>query len=68
MGQLLAMIISVEVTDALAGASLAKAKNVLILLTNSSSLYSPTSDEIKRLGAKKAYIIGGEGVVSSIVK
>lgn len=32
------------------------------------SLYSPTSDEIKRLGAKKAYILGGEGVVSSIVK
>lgn len=53
--------------DVLAGATLAKAKNAPILLTTSSSLYSPTSDEIKSLGAKKAYILGGEDAISARV-
>ncbi len=50
--------------DALAGVSLAKAYNAPILLTETDSLAAETQAEIKRLGAKKAVILGGTSAVS----
>ncbi len=54
--------------DALAGVPLAKAYNAPILLTSKDSLPAQTSAEIKRLGAKKAIILGGTGAVSDKVE
>jgi len=51
--------------DALAGAPLAYALDAPILLTaNKGSLESSVLSEIKRLGAKKVYILGGSSAVS----
>ncbi|MBR7007096.1 MAG: leucine-rich repeat protein, partial [Ruminococcus sp.] len=49
--------------DALAGVSLAKAKNAPILLTNLKTLPAETLAEIKRLKAKNVIILGGTGAV-----
>jgi putative cell wall-binding protein len=54
--------------DALAGAPLAYKLNAPILLTDKNSLSTPTRDEIRRLGARKAIILGGTGAVSDSVK
>lgn len=54
--------------DALAGVPLAKALNAPILLTDGKVLTDKTKSEIKRLGAKKALILGGTGVVANSVK
>lgn len=64
-----AVIIATQETywDALAAASLAGAKNAPILLTNKSSLPSQTASEIKRLGAKTAYVMGGPIAIASSV-
>lgn len=51
--------------DALAAAGLAGATGGQALLTNSAYLTDATRAEIERLGAKKAYVIGGEGSVSA---
>jgi uncharacterized protein len=53
--------------DALAGAPLAYKHDAPILLTQQDSLNAEVQDEIKRLGAKKAIILGGEGAVSKYV-
>jgi putative cell wall-binding protein len=53
--------------DALSAAPLAKKYSAPILLTESDRLASRTLTELKRLNAKKAYIIGGTGVISEIV-
>ncbi|KPU43702.1 N-acetylmuramoyl-L-alanine amidase LytC precursor [Oxobacter pfennigii] len=50
--------------DALSAAPLAKKHNAPILLTGKDSLNSETLQEIQRLKAKSAYIIGGTGVIS----
>ncbi len=50
--------------DALGGAALAKAKGASILLTTARALPSYVIDEIERLGATEAIVLGGEGVVS----
>ena len=49
--------------DALAGSTLAYEKNAPILLTGE-TLHQTTKDEIKRLGAKNAIVLGGEAAVS----
>ncbi|MEQ8154574.1 MAG: cell wall-binding repeat-containing protein [Clostridiaceae bacterium] len=54
--------------DALAGVPFAYGKNAPILLTDMSSTPKVTLDEIKRLGAKNIYILGGTGVISSSVE
>ncbi len=54
--------------DALAGAPLAKAYNAPILLTEPGFLPSVTKNEINRLKATKAIILGGTGAVSDSVK
>ena len=52
--------------DALAGATLAYEKNAPILLTGD-SLHQTTKDEIKRLGAKNAIVLGGTVAVPNKV-
>lgn len=54
--------------DALSSAPLAAALRAPILLTKASLLPEAVVQEIQRLGASKAYIIGGTGVVSDSVK
>lgn len=53
--------------DALGGASLAGITRAPILLTTPSTLPSDVADEIVRLGATTAYILGGESAVSADV-
>jgi uncharacterized protein len=53
--------------DALAGAPLASKLDAPILLTSKSYMSKEVQDEITRLGAKKAIILGGEGAVSDYV-
>jgi len=53
--------------DALTGAPLAVSRNAPLLLTDSGSLSSPTADEIERLGAGNAVVLGGEQAVSPAV-
>ena len=54
--------------DALAGVSYAKALNAPILLVAPKSISSDTLNEIERLGAKKAVILGGTGAVGDEVE
>ena len=54
--------------DALAGVPIANALGAPILLTAKDSLSADTLAEIKRLGATKATILGGEGVISQKVE
>jgi putative cell wall-binding protein len=54
--------------DALGGSALAGAVRGPILLTETSALPSAVKAEIKRLGAKDAYIVGGYGAVSAAVE
>lgn len=53
--------------DALAASSLAGSLDCPILLTAQDSLSSQTANEIKRLGAKHAYVIGGPIAVAESV-
>lgn len=53
--------------DALAASSLAGALNCPILLTSSTELSPQTAQEIKRLGAKRAYLCGGPRAISASV-
>ncbi len=54
--------------DALGGAGLAGAVHGPVLLTRASALPADIEAEIKRLGAVKAYVLGGTGAVSDAVK
>jgi photosystem II stability/assembly factor-like uncharacterized protein len=54
--------------DALGGAALAGVLDAPILLSEPTSLPSVTADEISRLGATHAIILGGTGAVSSGVR
>ncbi len=54
--------------DALAGAPLAEKLNAPILLTSPGQLDAKVLAEIKRLGAKKVYILGGEGAIKAEVE
>lgn len=53
--------------DALAGVPLAKKLDAPILLTNKDDIDKSTLSEIKRLGAKKVKLLGGEGAISQKV-
>ena len=53
--------------DALAGVPLAEKLNAPILLTHTKTLPDETLAEIKRLGAKKVIILGGEGAITKNV-
>lgn len=53
--------------DALCAAPLAKIFNAPILLTQMNTLNKDTENEIARLGVKKVFIIGGQGVISDSV-
>ena len=54
--------------DALAGVPLASALNAPILLSAKDSVDAGTMTQIKKLGAKKAIILGGKSVVSDKVE
>ena len=54
--------------DALAGVPLASKLNAPLLLTSDKDLNASTLAEIRRLGAKKVIILGGEGAVSEVVE
>ena len=54
--------------DALSSAGLADSISGPLLLTNSNSLTSVTSDELTRLGVSTVYIVGGVNAVSSDVE
>ncbi|MGD6803421.1 cell wall-binding repeat-containing protein [Rossellomorea aquimaris] len=56
-----------EFPDALSGAPLAYKLDAPILLTGNGFMSKEVREEIKRLGAKKAVILGGTGAVSSYV-
>ena len=50
--------------DALTGVPFAYQKDAPILLTDPNFVTLPTSEEIRRLGAKNVYLLGGTGVIS----
>lgn len=54
--------------DALAGSALAGALDAPLLLSDSARLTSTTLAEIRRLGATKAYLLGGENSLSRAVR
>lgn len=54
--------------DALAAASIAGLYNAPIILTHNGSLHADARAQIKRLGANKAYLIGGTASLSSKVE
>ncbi len=53
--------------DALAGAPLARSLDAPILLTSPAGLHPGTRDEINRLGATRAVLLGGENALSAEV-
>lgn len=58
-----------DLADALSAAPLAYAKGKApILLTSSNKLPAGVLDELKKLGVKNVYIVGGEGAVSKAVE
>ncbi len=56
------------IADALSVTPFAEAKNAPILLTQKDKLDERTKAELKRLGVKKVYIIGGEDVLTKTVE
>ena len=56
------------IVDALAATPLAAYKDAPVLLTEKNSLKDVTTEELKRLGVGKVYIIGGESVISKNVQ
>ncbi|BDR85737.1 cell wall-binding repeat-containing protein [Clostridium tetani] len=57
-----------DYADALCATSLAKAKDAPIFLTKKNSSNEETLKELKRLGVKKLYIIGGYGSISEEIE
>ncbi|RDY23255.1 hemagglutinin, partial [Romboutsia maritimum] len=57
-----------SIPDALSATPFAQAKNAPILLTQNNKLDSRTKSELKRLGVKKVYLIGGSAVLSQDVE
>lgn len=56
------------IADALAATPFAKNINAPILLTGKNSLNYKTMEEIKRIGARNIYLIGGEAVLSKNIE
>lgn len=57
-----------SIADALSATPFAKAKDAPILLTQSNKLDSGTKAELKRLGVKNVYLIGGSIALSSEIE
>lgn len=57
-----------SIVDALSATPFAKAKDAPILLTKKDNLNEETKQQLKTLGVKNVYIIGGEGVVSKKIE
>ena len=57
-----------SIVDALSATPFAEAKNAPILLTQKDKLDEKTKAELKRLGVKKVYIIGGENTLTKNVE
>lgn len=57
-----------SMADALCATPFAKSKNSPILLTQKNRLDDRTKSELKRLGVKKVYIIGGENVLTKEIE
>ncbi|MCC0646914.1 cell wall-binding repeat-containing protein [Clostridioides sp. ZZV15-6598] len=57
-----------SIADALSATPFAKAKDAPILLTQSNKLDSRTKTELKRLGVKNVYLIGGSIALSSNIE
>ena len=57
-----------DFADAMSATGLAGTLNAAIVLTNRTSLSDSSAEAIKTLGAKKAYIIGGTGAISSSIE
>lgn len=57
-----------NMVDSLASASLAKAVDGPILLTNKDSITAETLAELKKLGVTKVYIVSGTAVISASVE
>ena len=57
-----------SIVDALSATPFAKAKDAPILLTKKDTLNEETKQQLKTLGVKNVYIIGGEGVVSKKIE
>ena len=62
------LVTGADYPDALSATPLAKKYDAPILLTEKNKLNSNTLSEIKRLGVKKVFIVGGLGVVGSQVE
>ncbi|WP_346914752.1 cell wall-binding repeat-containing protein [Clostridium sp.] len=62
------LVCGADYPDALSAAPLAKKYNAPILLTEKSGLSTVVSNEINRLNPSKAYIVGGENVISRNVE
>lgn len=56
------------IADALSATPFADAKNAPVLLTGKNNVHSSTMAELKRLGVKNIYLIGGSAVLSENVK
>ena len=57
-----------SIADALCATPFAKSKNAPILLTRKGKLDDRTKSELKRLGVKKVYIVGGENILTKEVE
>ena len=56
------------IADALAATPFAEAENAPILLTGKDKLNEKTKEELKRLGVKKVYVIGGENTLTKNIE
>ncbi|MFL8712003.1 cell wall-binding repeat-containing protein [Clostridioides sp. GD02377] len=57
-----------SIADALSATPFAKLKNAPVLLTQSNNLDERTKTELKRLGVKKIYLIGGEHTLNKSIE
>lgn len=57
-----------SISDAISATPFANAKDAPILLTNKDTLNEETKKQLKDLGVKNVYIIGGENVVSNKIE
>ena len=57
-----------SISDAISATPFANAKDAPILLTNKDTLNEETKQQLKDLGVKNVYIIGGENVVSNKIE
>ncbi len=59
------LVNSSAIIDGVTASALATGLNAPVLLADSNSLTTATTNELKRLGAKKVFLVGGEGVLGN---